>query len=381
MASLDHTPLDLTRLSPAVQKALGPGPARMMAARGLVPMPRPGELLTVLYQLAHDGDAGLAAAAKATADGLPEKVLAGGLADTGLDPRVLDWVAAKVADRAALHDLVVANPATADQTIASLAAHGGAREVDLIAHNEQRLLRHPEIIGAMYINPKARMSTVDRAVELAVRNQIRVPGLAAWDEIARALSGAGGRASTQDDATFAQAAAGLAAIDDSALTSGDAETFQPPEGGPEGEEAEVDEAAVPVNKLSIPSKVRLATLGNAVARNVLIRDPIKMVAMAAIKAPGVTEIEAARYAGNHSLADDVIRYIATRREWTKMYGVKVSLVMNPKTPIAESARLMPHLREKDLRNVAKSRGVPSAVVAQARKLMSQRSTGGSGGRH
>ena len=39
----------------------------------------------------------------------------------------------------------------------------------------------------MYLNKHARMSTVDRAVELAVRNNVRVPGLAAWDEIARAL--------------------------------------------------------------------------------------------------------------------------------------------------------------------------------------------------
>ena len=42
-----------------------------------------------------------------------------------------------------------------------------AADIDLIAQNEQRLLASPEIIGAMFNNPHARMSTVDRAVELA----------------------------------------------------------------------------------------------------------------------------------------------------------------------------------------------------------------------
>jgi len=79
--SLAHSPLPseaLARLSPAAQKALAPGPGRMMAARGLLPLPRPAELATVLYQLAMS-DPAMAAAASATADGMPEKVLAGAL--------------------------------------------------------------------------------------------------------------------------------------------------------------------------------------------------------------------------------------------------------------------------------------------------------------
>jgi hypothetical protein len=327
-------------------------------------------VLTVLYQLSIDADAAIATAAKGTAEGLPEKVLAGALADATLDPRVLDWISPRVAARPVLHDVLVGNHATADATMATLAARGSAREVDLIANNEQRLLRHPEIIAAMYTNPKARMSTVDRAVELAVRNEIRVPGLAAWDEIARALAGG---APVEDDDAFSQAAVGLAELDETPLISGDAETFAPEvEGEPE---VAIDEKRIPINRLSIPAKIRLATLGNAFARAVLVRDPLRLVAVAAIKSPGVTEIEAARYAGNQSLCDDVIRHIASRREWSKLYGVKKSLIMNPKCPLPDVTRLLPHMRDKDLRNIAKSKGVPSAVVAQARRLLSQRAPG------
>jgi hypothetical protein len=218
------------------------------------------------------------------------------------------------------------------------------------------------------------MSTIDRVVELAVRNNVRVPGLAAWDEIARSLAGTTPSAPTPEiDKAFAQAAEATSG-DDSALTVGDAEQALPDEEG--GEPPPVEEPKdVPIDKLTVPAKIRLATLGNAFARSTLIRDPLRIVCMAAIKSPGVTEFEAARYAGNHGLAEDVIRYIASKREWTKLYGTKVSLCRNPKTPIPEAMRLMPFLRDKEIQNLMKSKGVPSAVIAQARKLMLQRRGG------
>ncbi len=376
-AALSHTPLDPTRLSPTAQKALAPGATRMMAARGLVPLPKPAELLSVLYQLSIEIDATLAMAAQASAEGLPEKIVAGALGDPELDPRVHDWIAPRCVASPALCDALITAPAIADDTIAVLAATGDARAVDLIATNEQRLLRTPAIIAAMYGNARARMSTVDRAVELAIHNHIKVEGIAAWDELVKVIQAGSGSAGPADDDAFVQAMAGLAEIDEAALTTGDAEA---PQLGADGELVEqavikVDDRKVPISKLNVAGKIRLATVGNAAARAVLIRDPMKMVAVAAIKAGGVTDIEAARYAGNPGLADDVIRYIASRREWTRLYGVKVSLIMNPKTPLPEVTRMLPHLREKDLRNVAKSKGIPSAVTAQARKLITARTPG------
>ncbi len=365
---IQHTPLDAVRLSPAAQRALGPGPGRTMAARGLLPL-APADQIAVLYQLSLDAESNLAQSARATAAGLPEKLLAGALAQPTTDPRVLDFFAQLIADKPAVFDAIALNPAVADQTIATLAGRAGSREVDQIAQNEQRLLRHPEIIAAMYMNRRARMSTIDRVVELAVRNHVRVPGLAAWDEVARALTGAPA-ASADADAMFAAMAASTGR-DDSALTTGDAEQALPEDEAPVAAQALTEDDDE--RKLSIPMKIRLATLGDAFERARRIRDPVRMVAIAAIKAPGVTDIEAARYAGNQALAEDVIRYIASNRNWTKLYAVKVSLCRNPKAPIAETTRFLPFLRPKDLVSLSKSKSVPSALVAQARKLLMQRS--------
>ena len=364
---MDRSPLDTSKLSPAAQKALGPGPGRMMAARGLVPLP-PGEQVAVLYQLALDVEFG--SAALGTTKGLPPNVFASALADPRIDPRVVDFLADYVLDKPVAFEAIVQSPNAADETIARLAGKANAGQVDRIAANEQRLLRFPDIIAAMYLNKHARMSTVDRAVELAVRNNVRVPNLAAWDEIARALEHA--PASGQDE-LYDEAIRSVDG-DDTALTQGDLNAEDDPEG-----ESVITEAAkkkMPqYEKMSVQAKIRFAMTGNAYARAKAVHDPVRIVALAAIKSPAVTDFEAKSYAGNQTLAEDVIRYIAGRREWTKNIQVKKALCRNPKTPINDVAKLLPFLLERDLTNLARSKGIPSAVAAQAKKLLLQRKGG------
>ncbi|MBC7974654.1 MAG: hypothetical protein H7138_06675 [Myxococcales bacterium] len=403
--------------------------------------------MAVLYQLSLDTESHVAQSARATAAGMPEKLLAGTLAAPVIDERVLDFFAQLIAEKPAVFDAIAMNPSVADGTIATLASRAGAREVDQIAQNEQRLLRHPEIIAAMYMNRRARMSTIDRVVELAVRNNVRVPGLAAWDEVARALTGETTSSAATDDTLFD---AVLGVRDDSALTAGDAE--QAPEDDEPVEskvsqrlielqisrplfgtvrvplrrtrmtlgsaptcDAKVPEvpaqwllvelddaraaitvlksgerhqlalnqstiidggrvvlAPIPFRDLPMSAKIRAATIGDAFIRGEAVRDPAKVVAMAAIKSPGITDSEAALYARNQALDVNVIGEICKRGDWTKKYAVKVSLCRNPKAPIATVTRFLPFLRQKDLVSLSKSKGIPSAVAAQARKLVSQR---------
>ena len=364
---LVRTPLDPAGLGADVQRALASPQGRMMAARGLMPIARPRDFLSLLYQLALDGDERLRQAARASAGALPDPVVRGGLGDPSIDPRVLDLFADLLLGAPGATELIISNPATADETLARIAGRANASEVDLIATNEARLLRAPAVIAAMYHNKQARMSTVDRAVELAVRNGVRVHGIPAWEEIQKVYA-PGSREREEEaapvdpaqvDAMFARAAGATAAR---AAAPG-AEPGTPAEG--ESKE---------IWALPIPMKIRLATLGNAFDRAVLIRDPKKVVAMAAIKSPGVTDSEATKYAGLSTLPEEVVGYIANRREWTKLYAVKLALVNNPKCPIGLAMRLLPHLREKDQDNLARSRGVPSALASQARKLRAQRQT-------
>ncbi len=377
--AIHHDLIDPNGLSNEARETLAKAPARAMAARGLAPLARPSDLVTVLYQIAVDPaeDPTLRQHAHTTGFSLPEPILAAALAEPSLDPRVLDFYAAAIAERPELFAPIVLNRGTADETIAALSKVADEGEIELIAQDEQRLLRHTDIIAAMYNNPKARMSTVNRALELAIRNQCVVAGIAAWDELVAALTGhrAGGPQATAD-ATQGVDGDGEkdTALDDDAFAHAidDGDDGKRPSAGKANGRSGQDKDAKPISEMNIPEKIRAATLGNAFKRSELVRDPVPLVALAAIKSPKVTDAEASKYAGNQALADDVIRYISERRDWTRLYSIKLALVQNPKTPRQTTNRFMTHLREKDLRQIARSKSVPAAVATQARNLLSAR---------
>src|SRR5262249_43223242 len=133
-----------------------------------------------------------------------------------------------------------------------------------------------------------------------------------------------------------------------------------------------EEKKLKISDLSPAGKIRLATLGNAFARAVLIRDTNRQVAMAAIRSPAGTDMEVLRYASNRGLDDEIVRYIANQRQWVRLYGVKVALVNNPKCPLPVSMRFLAHLNVRDLKSVSRSKGIPSALSMAAKQMLAQR---------
>jgi hypothetical protein len=386
--ALDLTPLE--KLSPAVEKVAGraaPPSLKLMAARGLSPL-GPADLAIAMYQLALDADDKIRQSAIESAIKVPEKILAGALAEP-LDPRVLDFFARRVVQKQPLLETVLLNRAAHDETIRHLAGVCGEAALEIIAKNEERLLRAPAIIAALYLNPKTRMSTAQRALELAVRNHVVVDGIPAFEEAARAIRASGARTAedvAREDAAFARAArrcvdqtAGLeltAANPDEAAAMQEAEAARA-EAEVNGQVApesagEVEEKKQQLSELSTAAKVRMATLGNAFTRAMLIRDTNKLVSMSCIRSPGVSDAEAHHYACNRALDDEVIRYIANKKQWVRLYGIKVALVNNPKCPLPTSMRFLPHLRPPDLKAVARSKGIPSALANAARQLLESR---------
>src|SRR5579883_2051404 len=150
--SLELIPLDEGALPPAVRKAVSPSaplPLRTSIARGLAPLP-PADLALALYQLAVGDDPALAETARRTAGELPDPVLATALGSVH-EPRVLDLFASALGDRAKPLQTLLLNAHTADTTVERLAAAAGEATLEVIAQNEQRLLRHPPIITALYL--------------------------------------------------------------------------------------------------------------------------------------------------------------------------------------------------------------------------------------
>jgi hypothetical protein len=75
---------------------------------------------------------------------------------------------------------------------------------------------------------------------------------------------------------------------------------------------------------------------------------------------------------SRNVSEDVLRTIAMDREWTRSHQIKVNLVQNPRTPFAFAAKLISHLREHELKALARSKNVTGAVSQAARQQLSRR---------
>lgn len=138
-------------------------------------------------------------------------------------------------------------------------------------------------------------------------------------------------------------------------------------------EEESQNMAAAIREMSIPQKIKLALLGNMVARTFLIRDTNWMVASFVLQNPRLTDSEVYEFARNKDLDQQVFRTIAGDPTWMRSYAVKAAIVGNPKTPVDVSIKWLKHLQDRDLRNLAKSRDIPQVLVGQCKKLLETRS--------
>jgi hypothetical protein len=368
-------PLPVDTLPPAVASLVhGATPGKLMAVRGMAPL-RPAELLTAIYQLSFDGDPTVQAAAESAPAGMPDRILLGALGERLL-PAVLHFFAERThATRRPVLEKILYNQATADETFVHLAKTLDEQELEIIFQNEVRLLRCPALVEALYFNKQARMSSVSRALELCVRNHVHLDGIPGFAETAAALlADSSAAAPAETDQTFA------AALAQAEMLSVDQIEAVPADEGASAEVVEADKQRggtfIKFDELKMHEKIRLATIGNAYCRRVLIRDTNRLVAMTAVRSPSITPDEIVAAAASRSVCEDVIRFIANSREHVKHYPVKQALANNPKCPISLSLRLISYLHANDLKNLARSKNIPGAISSAAKELIQTRKNSG-----
>ena len=116
--------------------------------------------------------------------------------------------------------------------------------------------------------------------------------------------------------------------------------------------------------LNTQQKVRLALVANRATRSLLIQSPIKMIPLAVLKNPKLTEIEILNYAQQRNLVEDVALAIAKDTKWMRNYQVKLAIVSNPKTPLSVAIKFMPHLHDNDLKSLSRDKTV-SSILSRA----------------
>jgi len=127
-----------------------------------------------------------------------------------------------------------------------------------------------------------------------------------------------------------------------------------------------------IKEMGVGEKIKLATIGNREARNLLLKDSNKIVLAAVINSPRNTEEDIIKICQSRNVSNEILRLIAAKKELTKNYKVKIGLVSNPKTPVPISLKLLSYITEADLRNIAKNKNISTVVARGARKILEDR---------
>jgi hypothetical protein len=139
---------------------------------------------------------------------------------------------------------------------------------------------------------------------------------------------------------------------------------------PEGGDAAEQEKKL-LSSLSVLERVKLAMKGTREQRATLIRDPNKLVAVAVLSSPKLTEPEIEQFTRTGNVSEDVLRIIGNNRAWVKNYGVVMGLCKHPKTPPAVSMQIVHRLNDKDLKMLAIDRNIQEGLRLLARKMVAK----------
>src|SRR5712691_9906669 len=396
-----------TSTNPVVQSIISgnaPPSARMAAGRGLLPLPQ-ADLLEVLVHLSADNDPVIARVAQATLESQqPDDLLSVAKSESAA-PAVLGYLASRPDANRDIHEAVVGNGNTPDEAIALLArAASDGSLLELLTLNQQRLIRAPEIIDAILLNPARTPEAERRAKETReeffekergarqIAQELRARGNSAAAEFFETaeLASVAGNLSVDDAWVIAQhIEVSDADIDDSWLarefidemltetaeqTATNAQTVINAE---RLEAGEISPERISLIRrimfMTVRDRVKLALKGDREARGILIRDANRVVAAAVVHNPRLTDQEVENIAAMRTVSDGVLRLIGMNRAWARSYPIIHNLARNPRTPIPTAFGILPRIRTKDLQNVSQNRNVSEGVRRQAQRLCEMRS--------
>ncbi len=405
---------EIDSTNPAVRSiisGIAPRPAQMAAARGILPLPQT-DLMEILVALADKkDDAELAGAARQTLDAQEADEIENIIKSDEIAPSVLNFFAGRGDLPRPIHESILANPKTPDAAIVSFARSTANGEMlEFIALNQQLLIKTPAIIDAIIANPYRTAEAERRASEVKreffekargarqIIDELRAQGKEAaaefveQSEFAANLSeeSSGSNLSFDDAILLARhIEVGDADIDDGWLSSLGAieEFYEETEeqrqlivnkilGELSGEDDELSGERVSminrILRMTMKDRVKLAMKGDREARNILIRDPNRIVAQAVISNARITEQEVEKIAAMRTVPEEVLRQIAINRNWARNYSIMHNLARNPRVSIGNAITILSRLQLRDLQAISKNRNVSDAVRRQALRLAQAR---------
>lgn len=401
----------MPRMIDLVRKSAVPSNLMQFAAKGALLVPAP-EMVEILVHLATQNKV-FGEQARLTLAGWDPTSACGIAANSATPKEVLDYFIDPENLRPDLLPLLLENPSVEESLLVKLAVDATREQVEALLKSS-RSSGSGEVLSALLANPNLRESEAkmlkQKLSELPVATANLAGPLAAPPSQAANSAVVPASAGTEEDVD--QVLTAFMAEHATEIAAESEKSFQPTAVADEnlasdGSEPPADSiptaatnsgsgaAAAParqpvakkwilsadeqrgsalqkISKLDVKGRINLAVKGNKEERSILIRDGTKIVALAVLESPKVTDGEIEKFASQKNVLEAVLRAIPMKRRFMKMYPVVRNLAFNPRTPIDVSLGLMKNLLVQDLRHLSGNKEVSDTVRKLALKMFRQK---------
>lgn len=380
-------------------------PANLMqtAARGALSVPAP-EMVEILVHLAvHNKIFG--AQARMTLAGWDENASRQAASDPNCAKEVLEYLIAPENLRPALLPSLIENPAVGNESLMGLAA-SGSREVVEAMLKSARVKASPELLTSLKTNANLAANESAAIEALLASVGITSTETSAETSTEEVLAPAPAEASDGADEVLDEGLMAYLSANAKEISAEGEKPFQPiggvyeelsldleekPATAAAAQTGVAEQKASPVHKkahlnveeergsalqkiakLDIKGRIQLAMKGTKEERSLLVRDGTKVVALAVLESPKISDAEVEKFASQKNVLEAVLRQIPLKRRFVKHYGIVRNLVFNPRTPLDISLGLIKNLLVHDLRNLSGNKEVSETVRKLATKMFKQK---------
>jgi hypothetical protein len=404
----------MSRMLDMIRNSQVPSNLMQSAARGALSVP-PEETIEILVYLALHSKL-FAERARLTLAGWDEQASMAAAADPKTSAEVLGYFVSPKNLRACLLPALAENPSVKEEALDELAVSGSRAVVEGLLMSP-RVMNSPQLLRALQSNANLRPTELaevgkklaaleanpvaaeaatevdadDEVVESTVIKFLEenAAELAAekdkpFQPIGMSLDGEGGEAEGEAAAEVGPQAAGAATSASADTAAGKPSTaaavkpaasavaVKAKKQAPPGVEERRDSVLQKIAKLDIRGRITLAMRGSKEDRSILIRDSTKLVAIAVLESPKVSDGEVEKFALQKNVLEAVLRAIPLKRRFAKNYNIMRNLVQNPRTPLDLSLGLMKNLLIHDLKNLSGNKEVSDTIRKLALRMFKQK---------
>ncbi len=347
-----------------IRKGGVPLEVRMMAAEGALPL-KPEDLVDLLEVMHRDPLPEVSKLATKTFSELSADTLLPLVKARDASVSVLAWALAVRTDAKVL-EACLQNTTTPDEAIAQQASRLPEALAELVVINQTRLLRHPPLLERIEANPMLSRDQRRRLVELRETFSI---GVEPEPEAPTPPPAPAPPPPPVAEEPAVEAQAPAPTADENVIELKPEEAVEALLTDDEKKDEKAMSGLQRLFSLKTGQKIKAALTEDSQTRSFLIRDPNRLVSLAVLGSPKITEAEIEGIAGMKNVSDEVLRRIGTNRDWTKKYTVISSLVKNPRTPLPIAMGFVARLQPRDQKALTVDRNVPEAIRKAAQRFV------------